>query len=380
MRRYVIPLLTAGAVALLAGQAMATDSVAGGSFTETHPLLTSSTPNGDHYKITDFVETGRHGADAGGFQLDSQILKNVANEVAGYKADDSWGYTTGSNPFTSGRVGGATGDTDMPLPAPAYTDPCPMWLWGVNPGSCPANTYATDPQTEDNVSTVDGTVLDDLYQKVGADDSMTVGFDQYTRTFDQWLDQLFYRGKRGTVNGGPLPTVAEGDGNGTTQVHFNIDDTLDQDIADYVHETNTGEISGIYGKLTLLFQMAAQAYDINGSSGAVGCMSGGTDGQSDNGPSLCPNSTKTGAEYAETSVSPFASFNVDQWVVSDVWDWTNAGTPGDKLQGSGMAQGYSSWFRDGSQKDWTYDYTYQGGHGAVNKSFDPGTNHQHIDP
>src|SRR4030065_2627722 len=100
MRKLIIPLLIAGGIAFTAASAMATANTFNGDFNEEHSLVDGFKAN--HYKSTDVVEHGRHG-----FQLDSAILKLVAGDTEGYKADDAWGYVTGSNPFVAGFAGGS---------------------------------------------------------------------------------------------------------------------------------------------------------------------------------------------------------------------------------------------------------------------------------
>ncbi len=492
MRKNTIALLAAGALIFTSSVAMASESNLDTAFKEKHYLDgiqqgatevivpdTNLEVGGNHYKKVDFVEVGRHGSGFGGFQLNSRILKDQALEnedpltwaPGQLPADDSWGYTSGVTPFVSGNAGGPGNNTDPngdPLgggdgiqeimAAPAYTMPCPSFVtgdytdfdWndptnpvnGSNPGmlgDCPANVYATDPQTNHTNSDPnvwDGTVLDDIYQGVGANDTSGTnaadasaalalyGYDGlvgnggannkvHYRLFDQWLDQLFYNGKRGTIKSADgvttltVPTI-----DGITRV-FNIDDTLDQDIADWEDAAETSgenEIMGIYGKLTLLFQIAAPAGvdPITGLKGItanldqVGCASlGSLDDDAENA-SQCTGNTfnDDGMAYAEewkdgtnTQAAALSANVIDQWVVSDMWDIhpyrnddATIDLATDKYRGDGVVQGYSTWFRDGSGKDFDYDYTYQGGHGDINKTFEEcgGSNanecHEHPDP
>ncbi|MBI5407209.1 MAG: hypothetical protein HZA18_05885 [Nitrospirae bacterium] len=425
MRKIMISLLTAGAVALVAGQAIAGLTNVKGEFTENHAYKgnfiggTTTTlateVGGNHYKKTDFVENGSHG-----WQLSSAILKSVAGDTEGFKADDSYGFITGKNPF--GSIGLL--DTDFPIGAPAYTAPCPKFVGtstnaSTDPSAgpqwtCQANTYATDPQTEDNANEWDGTVLDELYQTVGAQDSrLDHAFtepgenlvDDEIRSLDQNLSILFYNGQRGEINLGATTILQAGGDYKSSTRHFNIDQTLDQDVADYAviwtsSASNThfkgpkDETMGIYGKLTQIFQLAAPV------SSHEGCASGGAYKQSDSKTttaactSYVSDTGNTGSAVGE-GVHGFPTDNlnafiIDQWVVSDVWDWHHKadddptymaayGGP-DKFAGMGMKQGYSSWFRDGTSKDFNYKYGYQGGHGTIDKTVNLGTQASHPDP
>lgn len=383
MRKYIVPILLAGAVIFTAAQAMATDNSHEGSFVEDHF-------KGDHYKHTDALENGAHGGGIGGYQISSAWLKDLKSFVV--DGDESYGYTTG-NPFGTGGYAGTGspgGETDMPLIAPNYTMPCPEWVAPTGKGSCDANTFATDPGTEDPNGTWDGVVLDDLYQVVASDDSGTqtstlTNLIEGTRFLNQTFDALFYNGKRGIISIGTTIVAGTEDGvidaspyNGQ-QRHFNIDQTLDQDLADYFveHEgtttdSNVGEISGIFGKLTQLFQLAGPASTINSgytSGNNEGCASGGGNEESDSLVSICP-STKDGAEWAEDAAAAgdvLSTFLIDQWVVSDLADiHVNEAT--EKAIGNGVDQRYRSWFRDGEPLDLNYTYVYPAGHGTINKS------------
>jgi len=375
MRRALIALVAGAALLATTSLAMATATNRTASFVENHALgttfmagtttTTASETGGNHYKATDIVEDGRHG---NGWQLDSAILKGLVYETP-YAADNAYSYTTGSNPFNTPSP---LLQTDKPLVAPAYTVPCPIFVNStLAPGSCPANSIATDPQTEDNVAAWDGIVLDDLYNVIGANDSRPSAGE--TRTFYQNLDQLFLNGdinaKGGTVKLGST-TIA------TTGRHFNIDDTLDQDIADYVDTYSSGgETMGIYNKLTLVFQLAAPV------SSTTGCASAGSylKGTTGDPLSLCAsnhsNPNATGAHVGEGkagfTADALSAWVVDQWVVSNAWDW--------KAGDVGMKQGYSSWFKDGSKKNFDYSYTYPTGHGAINKTA-PKSTHTSIKP
>lgn len=437
MRKFILPLLVAGAVAITASQAFASGAVVKGQFTENHAYKsafgagTTTTlvaenpfqgPNtvingGNHYKATDFVENGRHG-----FQLSSAILKSMASEASGFKADDAVGFVTGSNPFAPG---GMVGLTEIPYDVPGYTAPCPEWVDGDNniktPGDCEANNFATDPQTEIDSTTWDGVVLDDLYQAVGAVD-MFEGVRSYNgyatdenRALDQNLDILFYLGKRGSItimNGATPSTVLQtGEGLGTgNKRHMNIDQTLDQDVTDWmtsfngitIADANRDETMGIYGKLTQVFQNAGTV------SSQSGCASAGIAGMDDSSAT----NNCIGVEYqgvgdweaaalrietqqqsavgqamsGAAKVADWAAFIVDQWVVSDVWDWHHRGDSdsvtydADKERGFGVQQSYSGWFRDGDNRDWAISHTYDTGHGSTAGTVSANENHQHPDP
>ncbi|MBI5192673.1 MAG: hypothetical protein HZA08_04415 [Nitrospirae bacterium] len=413
MRKFILPLLVAGAVAFTAAQAMATSATRTASFEENHAYQNSyvggtvttienTTTPGNHYKKTDMLEQGRHGGGSGGYQISSSILKSVAmDSIPGWEAaDGSVGYTTNANPFQAGLVG----ITDYPLMAPRYTQPCPDWFGPK--GTCPANAYAVDPQTEpgsgNDAIAWDGIVLDDLYQAVGADDSKTdtvSGGSIANRTFDQWLDQLFLNGN---AQGHNMTVMA-----GTTDVttygrHFNIADTLDQDIADWstsyhgtVGQSAKDETTGIYGKLTMIFQLAGRVTGTQACASGAGFTEGGA--HRPGGNVQCDyaqaDDTLTGAHLGE-GVGSFAAradgmtaWKLDQWVVSDVWDWVHKADGAlvadphavDKNGGEGVAQGYSSWFNDGAGQKFDYIYNYDGSHGTIDKTFTKG-DHTHPDP
>lgn len=435
MRKFILPILVAGAVAFTASQAFAEANTHYGSFQEDHatantittsttPVVnTDLTPVGDHYKITNATEAGAHGRS---WQLDSALLKNMANGI--YDGDTSWGYTTGANPFVEGNALITQPDpfnSDTIMVAPAYTLPCPEFVTsGPGLGTCGANINADDPQTELAVDIWDGTVLDDLYQVVGVNDS-TAGTD-YNRILDQTLDQLFYSGKRGKVqydaNGNGLYTGAgeeftNGKITGSTNIGgtgriFNIDDTLDQDLADY--NTNGTSVVGIFNKLTMNFQLAGkqlEAAEMNamgfttvgtgfGTDQEAGCSSWGgghgggettciaLNGGEELGGTTFYDIMQDSAEAADIWNSAtnahknFAAVLIEQWLDAEVYDWnTVSGDP--KVQGLGMKQELSTYFRDGAGKHYNYIVDIGTGHG--NEPNDGGINvtsptHGTIDP
>src|SRR3989304_6827144 len=140
MRKFIVPFLIAGVVALTASVSMA------GSFTE-------NTVNGNHYKSTDVIETGHHS-----WQLSSAVLKSLA--AGDFDGDGSYGFVTGKNPFTGGYFIDPWTATDISfddntsflMPAPLYSTPCGSVFVSVlgtidlEPGECLANTYPADPQ------------------------------------------------------------------------------------------------------------------------------------------------------------------------------------------------------------------------------------------
>lgn len=406
MRKFVTPLLVAGVLAFTAATAMATANIEMGDFTEEHV-------QGDHYKVTNVMEAGAHGKGIGGYQLDSAILKSLA--AFDFEGDDSYGYTTGANPFVAGLAGGPGGETDEPLAAPAYTLPCPEWVSAGTKGTCPANTNPIDPQTEDAVAIWDGVVLDDLYQAVGDEDTTFGTFEETAgvtwsvknvRFLDQTLDALFYGGKRGTVTLGAA-TI------NLTRRHYDIDQTLDQDLADYFHEyegTTTGdpvhETMGIFGKLTQLFQLAGPELTVGevmaipgattvigqpiggGQYGAEGCASYGSESPTDGCYAVIDGEVMDGMGFnqllAAKGIGDTHAHFIDQWIVSEMHDWhPYNGTDPDlqgKYSGRGVKQEYSSWFRDGSEKDYNFSYAYPGGHGTIDKTVTGLDKHNGIDP
>lgn len=408
MRKFILPILVAGALVASSTFAMASETNRTTALGEKHILDGSVTVNsgnipqtvpevgGNHYFKSDAVENGRHGG-GDGFGISSTILINMLTE--GTPPDDAFGFATGANPF----VAFSFANSGSPSAAPLYTQPCPDPIGAE--GTCPANTDPTNPQTNVASSVWDGTVLDDLYQGVGADDTTyDTGIGPvdpetnaaHIRTFDQWLDQVFHNGKRAIVSldGGITPLLGSGDGVIDTGRHYNIDDTLDQDIADWedINVPGENEIMGIYGKLTLNFQLAAKASSVGG-----GCASGGTLGSTD---ALCADNGQDGIAYAADwadgtngtggnpglVVDPLSAAILEQLVVSDMWDWkpardaAGASYASDKFNGLGVSQGYSSWFRDGSGLDLDYNVAINGGHGTIDEQFNTNTNHLHPDP
>lgn len=396
MRKFILPILVAGAIAFTASQTMAALSN-NSSFNE-------DTSSNNHYKKTDVVESG-----AGDFQISSGILGGFA-----WDGDTSYGYVTGENPFVAGLAGEPLGATDYALPAPLYTQPCPDWV--VSGGVCPAQTNPLSPQTDDPQDVWDGTVMDDLYNVVGVNNGdWTSGgvdingsyIDEHgdRKILDQTLDALFYNGKRGTYTYVSGLTTYSNDGiTGTTKVvptylpfgtitavntssarRFNIDQTLDQDLADYeVSRTGEKEIMGIFGKYTQNFQIAGNELTKDdmlavlgpgwsaSTSYEDGCASWGG---SLNGESIT-NAEKTNdcvvwnstndslggtTWYDEQASNPFAAVLIEQWMVSEMYDFKlNSGDS--KVQGLGTKQEYSSFFRDGSGKDFSYTQNMKGGH------------------
>lgn len=435
MRKFILPILVAGAVAFTAAQAFAGANTHTGSFQEDHatantltvgPVTSSlidATPTGDHYKVTTATEAGAHGGEFGGWQLDSGLLHLMADGT--YDGDAAWGYTTGADPFVEGNAlitqpDPSNGDTIMP--APLYTLPCPVFVSGGSKGTCDANINADDPQTELAVDIWDGTILDDLYQVVGVDDS-TVGTG-YNRILDQTLDQLFYSGKRGRVwydkdgdgtsTGDSTEVYKEGKIGATTVAGtgriFNIDDTLDQDLADYNVDVLEGTTVGIFNKLLMNFQLAgkqleasemtALGFTTNFGFGTgdqeAGCSSWG--GGHGGGEATCE-ATAGGEALGGTTfydlisdtanvadmtaiwgqnTNNFAAVIIEQWLDAEIYDW-DATTADPKLQGIGMKQELSTYFRDGSNKKYNYTTDITTGHGSVTKNIAL-PNHNTIDP
>lgn len=425
MRKLILPLLMVGAVAFTASSAFA------GSFTEEYVPQAEGGQN--VYKQTDVVDSGHAQGD---FQLSSAVLKDLANGVV--DGDESFGYTTGFSPFVPGIADGNETVGLNNSGVPKYTSPCPnievgaplrgpnqyyagspamgegpLDLNGTAAGGCPANTWATDPQTEHDRNGAGGQLLDDLYQTVGVDDSgIDSNGDPRTRFLTQALDILVFIGneaivydgntKLGDANGDGILDAPTGAGlvtasGGTTAgFHFNIDQTLDQDVADWVTTSGYGETMGVFNKLTQLFQIAggvsthAQtgwAGFVNGGSGFVGCASAGYSA-ADEGHNSNPCTAGTNVNYRTgadgvVSADGLHALAIDQWLVSDMYDWTtidplDPASHDGKITGLGVAQGYSSWYKIGTGKDWDYKYNYAGGHGDINKTVSLG--HDHIDP
>lgn len=378
MRKFILPLLVAGVVAFTASQSMAALAQLGSGFSEDTSL-------GSHYKKMDIVESG-----AGNFQLSSAIIKTLGVTTDG---DTAYGYTTGNNPFIGGYAGAGTlGETDRVMVAPAYTTPCPNWFT-----SCEASTLATDPQTEDNKAIWDGIVLDDLFSATGQVDSYTdltmVDFTEYSKSLDQSLDAVFLNGK--VVNNGIAVTIGSPAVAAVTAAdvrYFNIDQTLDQDVADwaivYAGSDNTAakdETMGIYGKLTQAFQIAGEVSSVKGcASKGAGDTAGTTSATSLCSPFETAVGTDTGYHGVDagadngTATDMFAWQNT-QYLVSDVYDWAHKGDT-DKEGGNGIKQNYSAFFQDGPGKAFNYSKDISGNHGSVNLTNTGNTNHSHPDP
>ena len=391
MRKFIMPFLIAGVVAFTASISMA------GTFTE------EIAASGNHYKKTDVIETGHDT-----WQLSSAILKSVAaGGYDGFKGDEAFGYTTGANPFDTQMgspddyfIDGWTGtdssfddNTSFALVAPAYSTPCPSYMdingGDFEAGDCLSNLYATEPQSEHGSAAARGfDMLDDLYQSIGDDDSD----DEYTRYIAQDLDILVFVGKNAIIQTANGTVVGDANSDGildtytwavdaatgvgvSTRYHYVIDQTLDQDIADW--ENTGGEIMGIYGKLTQVFFMAGP------TSSTGGCASSARTGSYFNAGECNEAGSVAGTGDALYNSMGGSANHFDQWIASDVWDWKeNTNTDPAvlaKVPNVGMKQGYSAWWmRNNPTPDWNYNWNYSGEHGDINKTVSLG--HDMIDP
>ena len=148
---------------------------------------------------------------------------------------------------------------------------------------------------------------------------------------------------------------------------------------------------GIYGKLTQLYQNAGIVSSQNG------CGSAGNFEADNSGTDNCAGLTYEGAAWrvemgnsnttmsGAATVRDWSAFIVDQWVVSDVWDWHHRGDSdtaydSDKERGFGIQQSYSGWFRDGDNVDWAISHTYDTGHGSTAGTVADNPTHLHPDP
>lgn len=375
MRKFIMILLVAGVVSFAAAQAHAV----------VHTFQHTDV-NGNHYKKADVLEGGAHGDD---YQLSSAILKSLGLQFGATPGvtldpDDAYGFTTSANPWLNNKMAGV--ETEVPFDVPKYTQPCPRkWLGkSAGFGNCEANLYATDPQTEDGHVGWDGSILDDMYTEVGVNDSSLTK----TRELHQVLDNLFQEGRVASFTA--TRAYLAGTTSSNTR-YFNVDDTLDQDLADYQMGNATlhqGEDAGIYGRLTQLFQVAGP---VTGSAGGFGpgsdgCASAGIKGNDQNNDKINPCATAYATPALQLDAGPIyetadgtlgKAFFVDQWMVSEAYDYDYTKF-GKKTTGVGIRQSYSQWFKDGYAQDWNYYYAYPAGHGTINKTVDKV--HTGIDP
>lgn len=250
------------------------------------------------------------------------------------EGDAAYGYYTGLNPGFNGLSGGwiYDGIAAIPLGAPSYTTPCPDFEVGTYPGTddiltnsiknCEANIDSDEPQTEPAGATGIWAVpiVDDMLAKMW---DYTAINDRLTQT----LDILFVIDPK-------------------TEKEGIIDQTLDQDLADYTGGAESSYISaggvGIINRLTQRFGME----NILAKTAALN--PGGALGQ------ISANNGSNDADY------------IDQWLLSYTKDVVL--TPG---QAIGIVSSYSSWFGLDRNVEPICDsctYTYDLGHDAVNKT------------
>ena len=257
------------------------------------------------------------------------------------EGDAAYGYYTGLNPGFNGLSGGwiYDGIGAIPLGAPSYTTPCPDFATLSGAGgptdtnkNCEANIDSDEPQTEPTgaVGIWAIPIVDDMLAKMW---DYTAINDRLTQT----LDTLFVIDPK---------TNKEGI----------IDQTLDQDLADYTGNAESSYISaggvGIVNRLTQRFgieNVLAKTAALN-PGGALGQISanGGSD-----------------ADY------------IDQWLLSYTKDVVL--TPG---QAIGIVSSYSSWFGLDRNVEPVCDsctYSYDLGHTPVNKTVPEVDNHPNDD-
>lgn len=251
------------------------------------------------------------------------------------EGDAAYGYYTGTNPgFNDFGMGLWTvNETDHALGAPAYTTPCPDFNDPQNDeygdADCDANADSDEPQTAPNSTTAGADwdeweipILDDVLAKMW---DFTSESDRLTQT----LDILFYLdpGRHATVNTSP------------NTINAFIDQTLDQDLADYQGDIDSYVANngvGIVNRLVQVFGLSNTVVKADA-------------------PDLSDNDGMHDADY------------IDQWVLSYTKDI--AGYDGVKI---GIVSSYSGWFSlDRNVKPvcpiGACGYEYTMGHDEVNK-------------
>ncbi len=230
----------------------------------------------------------------------------------------AYGYYTGFNPGFNNVGLGLIDEDDVnhALGAPSYTSPCPTFVdsnGSTAPGGCEANIDSDEPQTAPLETVWEIPILDDMLAKMW---DFAAENDRLTQT----LDILFYLDPKTT--------------DPAKKVGF-IDQTLDQDLADYtgsitsyVHSNGVGHVQ----RLVQLFQLMDTVSKAN--------------------PGHISENTGDDADY------------IDQWVLSYTKDIE--GSAGTKV---GIVSSYSGWFSLDKNEISCPDcvYTYPTGHTLVEK-------------
>ena len=253
---------------------------------------------------------------------DNALLPGVQVE-----GDGAYGYYTGLNPgFNGVGLGLITmTETALPLGAPTYTTPCPDFVLldttrADSVEDCEANTNSDDPQTEPSSMEWEIPILDDMLAKMW---DFAAENDRLTQT----LDILFY------LDPARKSTLIAGEENAF------IDQTLDQDLADYQGNIDSYVASNGVGIVNRLVQVFGLSNSVTKADA----------------PDLSDN-TGDDADY------------IDQWVLSYTKDIDGTAT-----QKVGIVSSYSSWFSLDKNVPITCPagacgYTYAMGHDPVTKT------------
>ena len=267
------------------------------------------------------------------------------------EGDGAYGYYTGINPGFNGIGNGlwqanqTNWVTSGPYGAPSYTTPCPDLIDPqgdvYGDADCPANTDSSNPQTAPTATGLNALsdwneweipILDDVLAKMW---DVTAPNDSLAQT----LDILFY------LDPARKSTPVAGEENAF------IDQTLDQDLADYQGNINSFVGTNGVGIVNRLVQ-------IFGLSNSV---------------------TKADAPNMSDNLGDDVDF-IDQWVLSYTKDIV--GTPGTKI---GIVSNYSGWFSLDKNVEPTCpasacNHSYATGHDTVQKDVPEVDGHPNDDP
>lgn len=252
---------------------------------------------------------------------DNALLPGVQVE-----GDGAYGYYTGLNPGLNGVGLGLIfeSQTNHALGAPSYTTPCPDFVLldstrADSVKDCEANTDSDGPQTAPLSSEWEIPILDDMLAKMW---DFAAENDRLTQT----LDILFFLDPS-------RKAVLPGEENAF------IDQTLDQDLADYQGGINSYVASNGVGIVNRLVQVFGLSNSVTKADA----------------PNLSDN-TGDDADY------------IDQWVLSYTKDIDGTAT-----QKVGIVSSYSGWFSLDKNEPivcptGACGYTYAMGHDPVTKT------------